>query len=121
MKATTKNIRQQTFFLWLRWDVDEIKLISDDKNYDAMYAESVNKTRRDGTKMLFEDYRTFKIFSLVFQNVPICMPILAIMPILYDCRLVMPVHDDKLACYVFIYKWNHMNDSFLNETLGSRL
>ncbi len=47
MKATTKNIRQQTFFLWLRWDVDEIKLICDDKNYDAMYAESVNKTRRD--------------------------------------------------------------------------
>ncbi len=37
-----------------RWDVDELKLIFDDKNYDEL-------TRRDGTKMLFEDYRTFKI------------------------------------------------------------
>ncbi len=33
----------------------------------------------------------------------------------------MPVRDDKLACCVFIYKWNHMNDSFFNETLGSKL
>ncbi len=57
---TTKNIRQQTFFLWLRRDVDELKLISDDKNYDEIYASS-SLTRRDGTKMLFEDYRTFKM------------------------------------------------------------
>ncbi len=35
-KRTTKNIRQQTFFLWLRRDVDELKLISDDKNYAEM-------------------------------------------------------------------------------------
>ncbi len=54
---TTKNIRQLTFFLWLRRDVDELKLISDDKNYDEISL----LTRRDGTKMLFEDYRTFKI------------------------------------------------------------
>ncbi len=60
---TTKNIRQQTFFLWLRRDVDELKLISDDKNYDEIYASS-SLTRRDGTKMLFEDYRTFKCLSL---------------------------------------------------------
>ncbi len=59
-KTTTKNIRQRTFFLWLRRDVDELKLISDDKNYDEIYAAS-SLTRRDGTKMLFEDYRTFKI------------------------------------------------------------
>ncbi len=63
MKATTKNNRQQTFFLWLRWDIDELKLISDDKNYDEMYAAS-SLTRRDGTKMLFEDYRTFKIHPI---------------------------------------------------------
>ncbi len=43
--TTTKNIRQQTFFLWLRRDVDELKLISDDKNYDEMYAAS-SLTRR---------------------------------------------------------------------------
>ncbi len=55
-----KNIRQLTFFLLLRLDVDELKLISDDKNYDEMYAAS-SLTRRDGTKMLFEDYRTLKI------------------------------------------------------------
>ncbi len=30
----------------------------------------------------------------------------------------MPVRDDKWACCVFIYKWNYVNDSFLNETLG---
>ncbi len=35
---TTKNIRQRTFFLWLRREVDELKLISDGKNYDKMYA-----------------------------------------------------------------------------------
>ncbi len=45
-KTTTKNIRQRTFFLWLRWDVDELKLISDDKNYDEIYAAS-SLTRRD--------------------------------------------------------------------------
>ncbi len=56
-----KNIRQLTFFLLLRLDVDELKLISDDKNEnDEMYAAS-SLTRRDGTKMLFEDYRTLKI------------------------------------------------------------
>ncbi len=43
-------------FLWLRRDVDELKLISDDKNYDEMYAAS-SLTRRDGTKLLFEDYQ----------------------------------------------------------------
>ncbi len=59
MKTTTKNNSQRTFFLWLRRDIDELKLISDDKNYDEMYAVSL-LTRRDGTKMLFEDYRTFK-------------------------------------------------------------
>ncbi len=59
-KTKTKNIRQRTFFLCLRLDVDELKLISDDKNYDEIYAAS-SLTRRDGTKMLFEDYRTFKI------------------------------------------------------------
>ncbi len=59
-KMMTKNIHQQTFFLWLRPDVDKLKLISDDKNYDEMYATS-SLTRRDGTKILFEDYRTFKI------------------------------------------------------------
>ncbi len=37
---TTKNISQLTFFLWLRRDVDELKLMSDDKNYDKMYAAS---------------------------------------------------------------------------------
>ncbi len=43
-----KNIRQQTFFLWLRRDVDELKLISDYKNYDEIYAASRrDKTRRD--------------------------------------------------------------------------
>ncbi len=36
-------------------------------------------------------------------------------------RLFMPVRDDKWACCVFIYKWNYVNDLFLNETLGSRL
>ncbi len=50
---TTKNICQLTFFLWLRRDVDEQKLISDDKNYDEIYAAS-SLTRQDGTKMLFE-------------------------------------------------------------------
>ncbi len=49
-----KNIRQLTFFLWLRRDVDELKLISDDKNDDKMYAASP-LTSRDWTKMLFED------------------------------------------------------------------
>ncbi len=33
-KMTTKNIRQLTFFMWLRRDVDELKLLSDDKNYE---------------------------------------------------------------------------------------
>ncbi len=51
-----KNIRQLTFFLWLRQKrlVDELKLISDDKNDDKMYAVSP-LTSRDWTKMLFED------------------------------------------------------------------
>ncbi len=35
-----KNISQLAIFLWLRLDVDELKLISDDKNYDEMYAAS---------------------------------------------------------------------------------
>ncbi len=35
-----KNIRQLTFFLLLRLDIDELKLISDDKNYDKIYAAS---------------------------------------------------------------------------------
>ncbi len=36
---------------------------------------------------------------------------LTIMPILHGCRLFfLPVHDDKWACCVFIYKWNYMND-----------
>ncbi len=39
--------------------VDELKFIFDDNNYDKIYATS-SLTRRDGTKMLFEDYRTFK-------------------------------------------------------------
>ncbi len=63
-KMRTKRIRQLTFFLWLRRDVDELKLISDDKNYDEMYATS-SLTRRDGTKLLFEDYQiTFKIHPI---------------------------------------------------------
>ncbi len=43
---TTENIRQQTFFLWLRRDVDELKVISDDKNYYEMNAAS-SLTRRE--------------------------------------------------------------------------
>ncbi len=31
--------------------------------------------------------------------------------------LFMPVPDDKWACCVFIYKWNYVNDLFLN-TVG---
>ncbi len=46
MKMATKNIHQRTFFLWLRWDVNELKLISDDKNNDEMYAAS-SLSRRD--------------------------------------------------------------------------
>ncbi len=46
-----------------RRDVDKLKLISDDKNYDKIYAAS-SLTRRDGTRMLFEDYRTFKIHPI---------------------------------------------------------
>ncbi len=61
--TTTKNIRQRTFFLWLRQDVDELKLISDDKNYDEICAVS-SLTRRDRTRMLFEDYLTFKIHPI---------------------------------------------------------
>ncbi len=41
-----KNISQRTYFLWLRLDVDELKLISDDKNYYQMYAAS-SLTRQD--------------------------------------------------------------------------
>ncbi len=52
-KTTMKNILQQTFFLLL-WEVEKLKLISDDKNYDEICAASC-LTRRDGTKMLFED------------------------------------------------------------------
>ncbi len=64
MKTTTKNIRQLTFFSRrLRLDVDELKLISEDKNYDEMYAVS-SLTRQGGAKMLFEDYRTFKIHPI---------------------------------------------------------
>ncbi len=59
----TKNIRQWTFFLWLRLDVDELKLISDAKTYDKIYAAS-SLTRQDGTRMLFEDDRTFKIHPI---------------------------------------------------------
>ncbi len=43
-KTTTKNIHQLTFFLWLRLDVDELKLISDDKNHDGIY---FSLTRQD--------------------------------------------------------------------------
>ncbi len=38
---------------------NQLKIISDDKNYDEIYAAS-SLTRRDGTRMLFEDYQTFK-------------------------------------------------------------
>ncbi len=41
----------------------ELKLKSDDKNYDEMYAAS-SLTKRDGTKMLLEDYRTFKVHPI---------------------------------------------------------
>ncbi len=58
----TKYISQLTFFMWLRRDVDELKLMSDDKNYDKMYAAS-SLTRWDGTKILSEDYQTFKIHT----------------------------------------------------------
>ncbi len=44
-------------------DVDELKLISDDKNYDEIYAAPL-LTRQDGTKMLFDDYRTLKIHPI---------------------------------------------------------
>ncbi len=50
----TKN----NFFLWLRWDVNVLKLISDDKNYNEMYAAI---RYQDET---FEDYRTFKIHPI---------------------------------------------------------
>ncbi len=50
----TKNIHQRTFFLWLRRDVDKLKLISDDKNYDEIDA-ATSLARRDGTKMLLPD------------------------------------------------------------------
>ncbi len=59
----TKNIRQQTFFLWLRRDIGELKFIYDDKNYDEIYAAS-SLTKQDGTKILFEDYRTLKIHPI---------------------------------------------------------
>ncbi len=39
------------------------QLISDDKNYDEIYAAS-SLTRGDGTKLLFEDHRTFKIHPI---------------------------------------------------------
>ncbi len=42
---------------------DELKLISDDKNYDEICAVS-SLTRRDRTRMLFEDYLTFKIHPI---------------------------------------------------------
>ncbi len=48
ISSTTKNIHQQTFFLWLRRDVDELKLISDDKKlWRNLCRVFVNKTRRD--------------------------------------------------------------------------
>ncbi len=62
-KTMTKNIHQQTFFLWLRPDVDKLKLISDDKNYDEMCATS-SLTRRDGTQILFEVYPMDKIYPM---------------------------------------------------------
>ncbi len=74
IKTVTKNISLMNLFLWLWRDVDELKLISDDKNYDENYDAS-SLTRRDRTRMLFEDYRTFKIHPIgevncpVFQNV----------------------------------------------------
>ncbi len=47
ISSTTKNIHQQTFFLWLR-RVDELKLISDDKKLlRNLCRVFVNKTRRD--------------------------------------------------------------------------
>ncbi len=33
--------------MWLRQDVDELKLISDDKNYYNLFRVFVDKTRRD--------------------------------------------------------------------------
>ncbi len=47
--------------------VDELKSISDDKNYNEMYAVS-SLTRLDRTIMLFEDYRTFKIHHIGYVN-----------------------------------------------------
>ncbi len=47
----------------MRLDVDELKWLSDDKNYDEMFA-APSVTRRDRTKLLFEDYRTFKIHPI---------------------------------------------------------
>ncbi len=46
MKMAKKNIHQRTFFLWLRRNINELKLISDDKNYNEMYAAS-SLSRRD--------------------------------------------------------------------------
>ncbi len=59
---STIIIRQQTFFLWLRLDVDELKLLSNYKNYDGIHVVS-SLTRRDWTKRLFED-NTFKIYHI---------------------------------------------------------
>ncbi len=63
VRRRRKIFVNEPFLLWLRRDVDKLKLISDDKNDDEIYAAS-SLTRRDGTKMLFEDYRTFKIHPL---------------------------------------------------------
>ncbi len=45
------------FFLWQRQDADELKLIFDDKNYAA-------SSLQDETRVLFEDYWTFKIHPI---------------------------------------------------------
>ncbi len=40
-KMTSKNIRQLSFFLLLRREIDKLKLLSDDKNDDKSYAASL--------------------------------------------------------------------------------
>ncbi len=57
------NFVNEHFFLWLRRDVDKLKLISDDKIYDEMYT-APSLTRQEGTRMLFEDNRTFKMHPI---------------------------------------------------------
>ncbi len=104
-KMTSKNIRQLSFFLLLRREVDELKLLSDDKNDDKSYAVSL-LTRRDGNiissefKLITDSFEYILVKMFLFQNL-ILFQNQATLIVLHVCFCMQPAKKitKDFSCY----------------------